>query len=48
MSQIISKKKHLGLLALSQPLILCFIASWTIGEIVGYFKGPGDALGRVC
>jgi hypothetical protein len=48
MSQIVSKKKHLGLLALSQPLILCFITSWTVGEIVGYVAGPGDALGRVC
>lgn len=48
MGAIISKKKHLGLLVLSQPLIACFILSWTLGEIVGYLKGPGDALGRVC
>ncbi len=48
MSQIISKRKHLGLLVLSQPMIICFIASWTLGEIVGYFSGPGNALGRVC
>jgi hypothetical protein len=47
-SRIVSKKKHLGTLAKSLPLISLFVTSWGAGEVVGYFFGPGDSLSKVC
>lgn len=47
-SRIVSKKKHLGTLAKSLPLISMFVTSWGAGEVVGYFFGPGDSLSKVC
>lgn len=47
-SRIVSKRKHLGTLAKSLPLISMFVTSWGAGEVVGYFFGPGDSLSKVC
>lgn len=30
------------------PLIIVFVTSWAVGEVVGYWSGAGDALSRVC
>jgi len=45
---IISKRRHIGLLIRSLPLIALFVISWGIGEIIGYWFGPGDSLAKVC
>ncbi len=47
-SRIVGKRKHLGTLARSLPLISMFVTSWGAGEVVGYFFGPGDSLSKVC
>ena len=47
-SRIVSKRKHLGTLTKSLPLISLFVTSWGAGEVVGYFFGPGDSLSKVC
>lgn len=45
---IVSKRHHTGLLIRSLPLIALFVMSWGIGEIIGYWFGPGDSLAKVC
>lgn len=47
-SRIVSKRRHLGTLARSLPLISLFVTSWGAGEVVGYFFGAGDSLRKVC
>jgi hypothetical protein len=47
-ARVLAKGRYRMQLLLSIPLLLLFIASWTAGEIVGYWFGPGDSLSRVC
>ena len=47
-TRIARKRRHLGILARSIPLISAFVVSWGAGEVVGYFLGPGDSLAKVC
>jgi glycosyltransferase involved in cell wall biosynthesis len=47
-TRIVRKRRHLGTLARSLPLISAFVISWGAGEVVGYLFGPGDSLSRVC
>jgi hypothetical protein len=35
-------------LALGLPLLLVWTGAWAAGEVVGYWFGAGDALGKVC
>jgi glycosyltransferase involved in cell wall biosynthesis len=44
---IVAKRRYLRELALSLPLLCVFVTSWAVGEIAGYWFGPGDALSRV-
>lgn len=46
-SRIGKKKRHLGELVKSLPMLVPFCLSWGAGEAVGYWFGPGDALARV-
>jgi len=41
------KKRHRRELLRSLPLLLLFTSAWGVGEIIGYWRGPGDALARV-
>jgi hypothetical protein len=34
-------------LAKSLPMLSLFVVAWALGEVVGAWVGPGDALGRV-
>jgi glycosyltransferase involved in cell wall biosynthesis len=47
-SRVLAKRRYRTQLLLSLPLLALFIASWTAGEIVGYWFGPADSLRRVC
>lgn len=40
-------RAHRGRLFQSLPLLLLFVAAWSIGETTGWWFGPGDALTRV-
>jgi glycosyltransferase involved in cell wall biosynthesis len=44
---IVSKRKHLGYLIKSLPMLVAFAGSWGAGEIVGYWFGGGNALSKV-
>lgn len=41
------KGRHRRELLRSLPLLLLFTSGWGVGEIVGYWCGPGDALAKV-
>jgi glycosyltransferase involved in cell wall biosynthesis len=47
-ARVLAKRRYRPQLLASIPLLVLFIASWTAGEIVGYWTGPADSLGRVC
>jgi hypothetical protein len=47
-TRVLAKRRYRMQLVLSIPLLVLFIASWTAGEIVGYWTGPADSLSRVC
>jgi glycosyltransferase involved in cell wall biosynthesis len=47
-TRVLAKRRYRMQLALSLPLLVLFITSWTAGEIVGYWAGPSDSLSRVC
>lgn len=44
---IVAKRRHLGHLAVSVPLLGVFVTSWGLGEVVGYWFGAGTALSKV-
>lgn len=46
-SRIVSKRKHLGQLFRSLPLLSLFVTSWGAGEVVGCWFGPGKSLNKV-
>ena len=46
-SRVVSKRRHLGHLIASLPLLGIFVTSWGIGEFVGYWFGAGKALSKV-
>lgn len=45
--RIKSKGKHGKELRQSLPMLAAFVTSWGLGEVVGYWFGPGDALSKV-
>ena len=47
-TRIAKKRKHVGVLVKSIPMISVFVTSWGVGEVVGYLFGPGDSLAKVC
>lgn len=47
-TRVLEKRRYRMQLLLSIPLLVLFIASWTAGEIIGYWAGPADSLSRVC
>ena len=47
-TRVLQKGRHRRELAQSVPLLLLFVSSWALGEVVGYWTGPGDSLSRVC
>lgn len=47
-ARVLAKRRYRPQLVASIPLLVLFIGSWTAGEIVGYWTGPADSLGRVC
>jgi hypothetical protein len=47
-SRVVVKRRHRAELARSLPLLAIFVMAWAVGEVVGAWLGPGDALERVC
>lgn len=48
LARVVSKRRHRTELVRSIPLLALFVTSWALGEVVGYWAGPGDSLGKVC
>ena len=46
-SRVVSKRRHMGHLVLSLPLLALFVCAWAAGEVIGYARGAGDSLSRV-
>ena len=46
-SRVVSKRRHIGHLVRSLPLLGLFVSAWAAGEVVGYARGAGDSLSRV-
>ncbi|HSJ64406.1 MAG TPA: glycosyltransferase [Gemmatimonadaceae bacterium] len=47
LTRVVSKGRHRAELVRSLPLLALFVTSWALGEVVGYWAGPGDSLGKV-
>jgi hypothetical protein len=47
-SRVVKAHRHRWELVRSLPLILLFVTSWAVGEFVGYLRGGGNALSKVC
>ena len=47
-SRVLAKGRHTDRLWPSLPLLVPFVLAWGFGEVVGYWRGPGTALSRVC
>ena len=47
-TRILRKGRHQGWLVRSLPLIAVFVCAWGLGEVVGYWRGAGDSLSKVC
>lgn len=45
---VAGRRRHLAHLAQALPWIVVFTASWSLGESVGYLRGPGDSAARWC
>jgi hypothetical protein len=46
--RITSKGRYRGWLVKSLPMIAVFVIAWGWGEAVGYWRGAGDSLSKVC
>ena len=46
-SRVVPKRRHIGHLVRSLPLLALFVCAWAAGEVVGYARGAGDSLARV-
>jgi hypothetical protein len=46
--RVLAKKRHRGELVRSLPLLAVFVTAWAAGEVVGAWRGAGDAMERVC
>ena len=47
-SQVLKSGRHRAELLRSLPLLALFALSWALGEAVGYWRGDGGALAKVC
>lgn len=42
----LARRRRLGRLLMALPWIVVFVTSWSLGEVVGYLRGPGDSAAR--
>jgi len=47
-SRVLRARRYRQELVRSLPLLMLFVSSWAVGEAIGYWRGPGNALGKVC
>ncbi len=47
-SRVLAARVHRSELVRSLPLIALFVTSWATGEIMGYWRGDGNTLAKVC
>lgn len=46
--RVLTARQHRRELIRSLPHLGLFVSAWAAGEMVGYWRGPGDSLSRVC
>lgn len=44
---VMSRRRHVGWLLRTAPLVALFSVIWAVGELVGYLRGPGDSLVKI-
>jgi GT2 family glycosyltransferase len=47
-SRVLQSGRHRRELFRSLPLLALFVTAWAAGEVVGYWRGDGDSLKKVC
>ncbi|MBA2390025.1 MAG: glycosyltransferase [Geodermatophilaceae bacterium] len=47
-SRVLRSGRHRRELMRSLPLLALFVTAWATGEVVGYWRGDGDSLQKVC
>lgn len=44
---VLPKRRYLGKVVLAMPVIFLAVLSWAVGELIGYFSGPGGSCHHV-
>jgi hypothetical protein len=44
---LMTKKRLIKQFIRALPYLIIFVLIWACGELVGYLRGPGDALSRI-
>jgi len=47
-ARVLRARRYRSQLFKSLPLLMLFVMSWAAGEVVGYWRGAGNALSKVC
>ena len=40
--QVLTKRRHRKALVVAVPVLLLFLLAWTVGELIGYLRGPAE------
>jgi hypothetical protein len=46
-TRVFGKRRHRVVLLQALPLLAVFVTAWGVGELVGWWLGPGDSLSKV-
>jgi hypothetical protein len=47
-ARVFKARRHWRELVRAVPLLMLFVTAWAVGEAIGYWRGPGNTLGKVC
>lgn len=45
--EVLRRRRHVGWFLRTLPYVVFFSVVWSVGELVGYLRGPGDSLRRI-